>query len=283
MNYPPNTPQPKPLVNEAPPPSRMVRVKPILNRPVVTYALMGLTILVYLCQEASSAGILRELFTSLGSLIMGSELMDALISQSGSGDIPLLIGAKISSLIVAGQYWRLLTPVLLHASLLHIGFNMYALFIIGPSLEAHYGHWRFLALYILGALGGNVLSFWLSSGISVGASTAVFGLAGAQGVFIYQNRALFGARARQMLNSVIMIVVVNLAIGLTGGIDNWGHLGGLLSGLAYAWFAGPRLAVDFSHIEPELIDQRSQASTWLVALVVAFFLAALALLRIYLG
>ncbi len=283
MNTPPNPPQPGSLVEEAPAPSRMVHVKPITAQPTITYAILAVTVLIYVCQEASQAGILRGLFLSLGNLIMGSQLMGLLVSQSGSYDIPLLIGAKIPSLIIAGQYWRLITPALLHASLWHIGFNMYALFAIGPSLEAYYGHWRFLALYCLGALGGNILSFWLSSGISVGASTAIFGLAAAQGVFIYQNRALFGARAGKMLGNIILIIVVNLGLGLTGGIDNWGHLGGLLSGLAFAWFAGPRLAVDFSHIEPRLVDQRSQTSAWLAAMVVAFLLAAIALLRIRLG
>jgi len=261
----------------------MVRVKRNLARPIITYVILGLTILIYLFQEMSKAGILREPFMALGSLIMGSQLMDLLITQSGSQDLPLLIGAKISPLIVAGQYWRLITPALLHASLAHIGFNMYALFAIGPSLESHYGRWRYLALYLLGALGGNILSFWLSTGLSVGASTAIFGLVAAQGVFIYQNRALFGAQARKMLNNVIFIVAINLMLGLTGGIDNWGHLGGLLTGLAFAWFAGPLLAVDFSHIEPELIDRRSQASSWLIAILVAFILAALALLRIRQG
>ena len=283
MNLPPSTSQPGSLVDESPAPSRMVRVKRNLARPIITYVILGLTILIYLFQEMSKAGILREPFMALGSLIMGSQLMDLLITQSGSQDLPLLIGAKISPLIVAGQYWRLITPALLHASLAHIGFNMYALFAIGPSLESHYGRWRYLALYLLGALGGNILSFWLSTGLSVGASTAIFGLVAAQGVFIYQNRALFGAQARKMLNNVIFIVAINLMLGLTGGIDNWGHLGGLLTGLAFAWFAGPLLAVDFSHIEPELIDRRSQASSWLIAILVAFILAALALLRIRQG
>lgn len=283
MNYPPSTPPPGSLVEEAPAPSRMVRVKRNTDRPLVTYILLGLTVFVYLLQRASEAGLLYKPLLALGSLIMGSELTNALVSQSGSQDLPLLIGAKISSLIIAGQYWRLLTPALLHASLTHIGFNMYALFAIGPSLESYYGRLRFLALYVLGALGGNVLSFWLSDGLSVGASTAIFGMVAAEGVFIYQNRKLFGANARRMLGNIVFIVAINLMLGLSGGIDNWGHLGGLLSGLAFAWFAGPRLAVDFGHIEPELIDQRSQYSIWLVAVTIAFVLAALALLRIRMG
>ncbi len=277
---PPDTPAEEASVNQQP---RMVRVSRRQQPPVVTYVILGLTILVYLFQELSKSGVLYQPFLGLGTLLMGSDLMNLLIVQSGSRDLPLLIGAKISPLIVEGQLWRLITPALLHASLAHIGFNMYALFAIGPSLESYYGRWRFLALYLLGALGGNILSFWLSSGLSVGASTAIFGLVAAEGVFIYQNRGLFGGQARRMLNNVIFIVAINLMLGLTGGIDNWGHLGGLLAGLAFAWFAGPRLVVDFSHMQPELVDQRSSTTAWLVAAVVAFLLVALALIRIRMG
>lgn len=280
MSYPPGSPPPYPEETLAPPEPRMVRVRQRIQRPRVVYILLGLTILVYLLQEMTKAGIGREPFLLLGRLLMGDEVFQYLLANAGASDLLLLLGGKNSSLIVLGQYWRLITPVVLHASLAHIGFNMYALFAIGPALEAHYGHWRFLALYLLGAVGGNVLSFYMTPNWSVGASTAIFGLVAAQGVFIYQNRRLFGQQARAMLNNVFFIVGVNLLLGLSGGIDNWGHLGGLLAGLAYAWFAGPILGVDRSQMVPELSDQRSEATAWMVAAVVAFVLAALALVRI---
>jgi rhomboid protease GluP len=84
-----------------------------------------------------------------------------------------------------------------------------------------------------------VLSFLLSSGYSVGASTAIFGLVGAEGVFLFQNRGLFGKEFGRAIGNVIFIVAVNLFMGLTPGIDNWGHVGGLLGGLVFTWFAGP--------------------------------------------
>jgi rhomboid protease GluP len=283
MTFPPSTPSPETQPEAPAPQPRMVQVKRNLTQPRLTYIILGLTVLVYLLQEGTKAGILREQFIAFGNLLMGSELMNLLIQQSGSYDIPLLIGSKISPLIVDGQLWRLITPVLLHASLAHIGFNMYALYAIGPSVEAYYGRWRFLALYLLAGIGGNILSFWMTPGLSVGASTAMFGLVAAQGVFIYQNRALFGKQARGMLNNVIFIVIINLGLGLTGGIDNWGHLGGLIAGAAFAWFAGPKLVIDFNRVEPELIDERSQTSVILAAVVVAFALAALTLLRMRMG
>lgn len=282
MSFQPGTPPPYP--QEIPPPEPpVIRIQPRVVRPRVVFILLGATILVYLLQEMTKAGIAREPFLALGRLLMGNDLLQYLVSETGIRDLPILLGAKISPLIIDGQVWRLITPVLLHASLAHIGFNMYALFAIGPTLEAYYGHWRFLALYLLGAVGGNVLSFYMTPGLSVGASTAIFGLVAAQGVFIYQNRRLFGKQARAMLNNVFFIVGINLLLGLTGGIDNWGHLGGLLTGLAFAWFAGPILAIDMSQPVLTLADQRSEGTAWLTAAAVAFVLAALTLVRMNTG
>jgi rhomboid protease GluP len=107
-------------------------------------------------------------------------------------DVPAALGMKVNELIIHGQIWRLITPVLLHGSILHLGFNMYALYILGPGLERFYGHWRFLTLYLLAGFAGNVMSFIFSPNPSLGASTAIFGLLGAQGVFLYHNRGIYG-------------------------------------------------------------------------------------------
>ena len=107
---------------------------------------------------------------------------------------------------------------------------MYALLVIGVGLERYFGHGRYLLLYVLGGFTGNVLSFLLSSGYSVGASTAIFGLIGAEGVFLYQNRQLFGRQFGRAIGNVIFIIVVNLVIDFVpgSGIDYWGHIGGLV-------------------------------------------------------
>ena len=133
---------------------------------------------------------------------------------------------------------------------------MYALVIFGPGLERNFGHWRFLTLYLLGGFSGNVLSFLLSSGYSVGASTAIFGLVGAEGIFLYQNRQLFGNRFGRAIGNVIFVVAVNLVLGLTPGIDNWGHVGGLLGGLIFTWFAGPKWEVQGMMPAVHLADKR---------------------------
>jgi rhomboid protease GluP len=158
-------------------------------------------------------------------------------------DYLLFFGAKINQFIFMGQVWRFFTPVLLHGSLLHLIFNMYALYSIGPGLENRFGTLQFFALYIIGGLWGNVLSFLLTPNASLGASSAIFGLIAAQAVYIYKNRALLGSAAKSMLMNIGMIVLVNLALGLSPGVDNWGHIGGLLGGLFFAWFASPAYGI----------------------------------------
>jgi rhomboid protease GluP len=227
----------------APPQSgRMTRTSS--SKPALTFTIMGITILVYLLQEIS------------GFLFNGI-------------DIPASLGMKVNTLIVQGEYWRLITPVLLHGSILHIAFNMYALYIFGPGLERHFGRWRFLTLYILSGFAGNVFSFVFSSANSLGSSTAVFGLIAAQGVFLFQNQDLFPGMARAAITQIATIAAINLIIGMNPGIDNWGHIGGLIGGLLFTWMAGPKLAVQGFAPYLEVHDQRESRSVILAALSVA--------------
>jgi rhomboid protease GluP len=207
---------PTPYETTPPPavPGGQTVLRPVY-RPYVTYTLIGICVLVYLLQ-LSTQTLLRV-------------------------DIPAYWGVKDNSLIMQGQIWRLITPMFLHGSIIHIGFNMYALFYIGPTLERFYGRRRYLGLFILSGFAGNVISFMFSQNPSLGSSTSIFGLLGAEGVLIYQNREIFGNTARRALSQVVMVAVVNLIIGLSPGIDNWGHIGGLLGGTLFAWFGGPLL------------------------------------------
>jgi rhomboid protease GluP len=217
---------------------------------------MGVTILVYLLQ----AGTLYLLGT----------------------DVPAMLGIKANDLIVQGQLWRLLTPMLLHGSLIHILVNMYALNAFGPGLERYFGHWRFLALYTLSGFAGNVASFIFSPEYSLGSSTAIFGLLAAEGVFLYQNRALFGSRARQALINIMLIAALNLfIIGLSPGIDNWGHVGGLLGGLAFAWLSGPKLRVEGVYPTFNVIDNREPGDVLRAGFGVGLLFALLAAVTIY--
>ncbi|HMD90360.1 MAG TPA: rhomboid family intramembrane serine protease [Anaerolineaceae bacterium] len=225
------------------------------TQPLVTYTMMGLCIFVYLLQVLSQ--------TFLGT------------------DYLVLYGAKINQYILAGEFWRLITPMFLHASIIHIAFNMYALFVLGPGLERFYGHKRFLALYMIGGFAGNVLSFLFSPDSSIGASTAIFALVSAQGIFIYKNRFLFGKNARSLIINTIGIVIINFVFGLApqSNVDNFGHLGGLLGGLAFAWFAGPVFKV--SGLMPDLYleDQTSSSQVVMSGLIVTLIFCMLAALK----
>lgn len=219
------------------PAPQTVRVRMPSTPSTVTYVLIGVTVVMYILQMLATA-------------VFGYAVYDIGWLE--------FFGARINGAILAGEVWRFITPVFLHGSLTHIFFNMYALLSIGSFLERHLGHVRFILLYFLGAFAGNVFSFLLtgSNGYSLGASTAVFGLIAAEAVFFYQNRALFGSHAKQAIGNAIFIIVINLFIGLYPGIDNWGHVGGLVGGAMFAWFAGPRWAVIGIPPDMDLLDQR---------------------------
>jgi len=227
-----------------PPPRR------VLPTPWVTYVMMGTCILIYIGQVLSANFIGVDLFAAYG--------------------------AKINAAIDAGQLWRLVTPIWLHASILHIGFNMYALLIFGPGLERQYGHERFLLLYLLSGIAGNVFSFLFTPAASLGASTSIFGLIAAEGVFIYQNRQLMGNRFGVAMGNILFIVVINLFLGVsTPGIDIWGHVGGLTGGFAFAWAASPLLVPQVVNGYVQLVDQRSKTHMRLLALGIFAFLIIL--------
>lgn len=228
--------------------------------PAATYILIGFTVFVYILQM-------------LGAALLGD-------SNYGI-DFITFWGARISEAIYAGQYWRLITPVFLHGSLAHIFFNMYALLSIGALLERHFGHGRFLLLYFLGAFSGNVLSFLFTQGYSVGASTAVFGLIAAEAVFFYQNRELFGSHARTAIGNAVFIIAINLFLGLAPNIDNWGHIGGLLGGAMFAWFAGPKWMTIGLPPEFSLRDEREAREIITGVLLVLLVFGGLAAWRLF--
>jgi rhomboid protease GluP len=246
MNEYPTSPQ---YTDPQPPQPRFVQVSASRVKPIATYALIGVTVVFYLLQIA-------------GQNLLGQDWVTAL-------------GIKYNDFIRQGELWRLITPVFLHASVLHIGFNMYALFIYGRGLEARFGHGRFLLLYFISAFGGNVLSFVLSPNPSLGASTAIFGLIAAEAAFLLQNRSVLGNQVNRALLSLLTVAAVNLFIGFTtSGVDNFGHIGGLLGGLLFTWFGGPRWAVENFRLVDEREGHGAITGT-AVALLVLIPLAAL--------
>jgi rhomboid protease GluP len=218
----------------------------------VTYTIIGITVFFYILQ---------------------------LLSEYALGnDILVIYGARINEAIRAGELWRFLTPALLHGSLPHIAFNMYALLSFGTSLERFFGHGRFLLLYVLGAFAGNVASFLFSPGYSVGASTAIFGLLGAEAIFLIQNRKVFPGQFRSAIGNIIFIAAINLfIIGSLPGIDNWGHVGGLIGGLMFTSFAGPLWELEGIYPAYQAVDRRSFQSVLIGAAMVILIFGGLAM------
>lgn len=148
----------------------------------------------------------------------------------------ITFGAKVNELIAFGQYWRLFTAMFIHIGVFHILFNLYALNSLGPLVEGFFGSRRFLIIYFIGGLWGSVASYAFSSALSAGASGAIFGLAGATTVYFLRYRENFGARGQAILQNMLVVIGINLALGaFSPGIDNWGHMGGLVGGAAIAY------------------------------------------------
>lgn len=146
--------------------------------------------------------------------------------------------------IAQGEWWRLFTSTLLHGSILHLLFNMYALYWLGPQLERSLGHIRFAALYVMSALGGSVASYWFSDvrTVSVGASGAIFGLITAT--------IVIGREMRADVSQLIVLLGINVVIGfLQPGIDWRAHFGGAVTGaaVAFVYTKGTRLNRDQIH------------------------------------
>ena len=128
-----------------------------------------------------------------------------------------------------GEVYRLLTSTFMHASILHLVFNMYALSIIGKQVETFLGKPKFLLVYLFSGLTGSLLSCAITNSYSLGASGAIFGLMGSLLYFGYHYRLYLGS---VLLGQIVPVIVINLVIGyITPSIDNAAHIGGLVGGL----------------------------------------------------
>ncbi|MBB5776120.1 rhomboid family intramembrane serine protease [Nonomuraea jabiensis] len=183
----------------------------VVNTPIVTYAILALTVL------------------GFGAQYLTGNAVGAALAMWQPG-------------VAEGQYYRLITVAFVHSTdnFLHILFNGWAIFVIGPYLERAFGHLRFAAIYLISALGGSVLGLWLDPmpTPTVGASGAVFGLFGAMFVV--------GRRLKLDVRGITLVIGLNLVItfvlpAISGLRISWtGHVGGLIVGtllaaaLAYA-------------------------------------------------
>lgn len=237
------------------PESRTTGLRLPLARPVMTYVLLGLIVVVFVA--------------------------DVVLTQVTGYRVVFALGAQSNELIAAGQYWRLITPIFLHASLTHLAFNAYALFVLGRDTEATYGSVWFTVIYFLAGIAGSAAWYVLgTTDPSVGASGAIFGLIGAEAAFFVLNRRLFGAYARQRLGNVAVLLVINLVFGFTSpNINNLAHLGGLIAGFLLGLALSPSYTVGLSQEgfapEQRLIDNRTNGQRFFAVLVAVVVLLGL--------
>ena len=137
-------------------------------------------------------------------------------------------GANIRDFVKMGDIYRIFTCTFIHAGIIHLLCNMYSLFIIGSQLETFIGKARFIFVYVISAISGSLMSLVFTTGASVGASGAIFGLLGSLLYFGYHYRIYLGSVLR---NQIIPIIILNLLLGfMLPGVDNAAHIGGLIGG-----------------------------------------------------
>jgi membrane associated rhomboid family serine protease len=128
--------------------------------------------------------------------------------------------------VANGGWWRLITAAFLHASILHIGFNMYVLWVIGGPVEQYLGRARYIALYFVSGLAGSAGALLLTPlSVTVGASGAIFGILGAMLIIEWQTTGRLAGNAMTLIviNLVLSFAIANISIG--------GHIGGLIGGI----------------------------------------------------
>lgn len=162
--------------------------------------------------------------------------------MGGSENINTLIrmgGMNNQLVAIKGQWWRLFTAQFLHIGWLHIASNAVMIYYLGQFLEPLLGHWRFLGIYLLSGIGGNLLSFGLGSDVTVsaGASTSLFGLFGAVIAMYLANRQV--PQMTYLGKQAIALAVINIVLDLfASDIDILGHIGGLVAGFLLAIIFG---------------------------------------------
>lgn len=150
--------------------------------------------------------------------------------------------------VALGEWWRLFTVGFLHAGFVHIAFNMYALWLLGPNLEQVYGHRRFGVIYLLALLGGSTASFLFNAPNTpaVGASGAIFGLFGAT--------IVVARRLGRDASGIYSILLINVIIGfVVPNIDWRAHAGGLVIGSLTAWLVDGRRGRGLVVVGPILV------------------------------
>lgn len=184
--------------------TKVVRMREMTRVPRVTYALIAINVLVFLAEQGQ--------FSISGSGLYGTVANEGFLSRA--------------SIAYGHQYWRLISNGFVHENILHIGFNMYLLYLLGQLLEPAIGSVRFAAIYFTSLLAGSFGVLLWSNAQSIGASGAIFGLLGAAAIELR-------ARGHRLSETGIgMLIVLNLVITfLDPNISIGAHIGGLIGGV----------------------------------------------------
>ncbi len=195
-----------------------MRRQNFFNGPWVTMVLLVFSVLVF-----------------VGEVLAGGSTNASVLYDFGARYAP--------SVVMAHEWWRLLTPIFLHIGFTHLFVNMATLYILGRMTEQAFGHWRFFVIYIVSGIAGNFagLLFGSTTAVAAGASTALFGLFGA--FLMVGDNFRDNPQIAAMTRSVLAVVTINLLFDLfQGNIDIAGHIGGLIGGFLIAGVLGiPRL------------------------------------------
>lgn len=203
------------------------------------------------------------------------------------------MGALDVDRVVDGhQGWRLITCIWLHAGLFHLLANMLSLLVIGIRLEQEFGFVKIGLLYVISGFGGSLLSaLFIQTSISVGASGALFGLLGGMLSELITNWTMYSNKVAAFL-TLVVIIVINLAVGILPHVDNFAHIGGFLSGFLlgfvflirpqFEWFSQMYAPPGHSSTTVKSKFKTYQCVLWVISiilLIVGFTLGMVMLLR----
>src|SRR4051812_43962013 len=174
----------------APPPAMDLRPHFVVKQtpPIVTNVMLIANVLVFV------------------AMIVYGYLKFGTLNGTEDEQVLVLFGIKVNELVATGEVWRLFTCMFIHIGVLHLLFNLYALYSLGPLAEGYFGHWRFTAIYLIGGLYGSLFSYAFSPSPSAGASGAIFALASCLSIYFYFFRENFGARGRAILYNMLIVI-----------------------------------------------------------------------------
>ncbi len=200
----------------------------------VTWAIIALDVLVFVADGVMSG-------FNFGLFGGGGGQGPVSVGACGAGSPILEAGVICANGVAHGEWWRIFTSAFLHLGLLHIAFNMYALYLFGPILEQMYGHVEYFVMYMLCAAGGSVLTILAAPDQpAAGASGAIFGLFGLAFVVTRRHHVATTRQARALLSQVGTLLIINLVLTFTIPSISWtGHVGGLIVGGVIGFLVPP--------------------------------------------